>query len=142
MYTLLIIIHNVIKIPPRCKVKTTFFFTFRFKHYYLSYTSNHIINPCVQDALTKSSFICSKGSDPPLTPCQKVHNMSPVGIKTLKVGMQHLDLVSRLLIALLSQNCHNLLENTKLLTYYLSQKVISTWLHSRRLYHMLTSRVV
>lgn len=85
------------------------FFTFRFKHYYLSYTSSHIINLRIPDALRKSSFICSKGSDPPLTPFQKAHNMSPVGIKMLKVGMKHSDLVSMLLIVLLSQNCHHLL---------------------------------
>lgn len=52
------------------------------------------------------NVIYSKGPDPPLTPCQKAHNMSLVGIKTLKVGMQHSDLVSMLLIVLLSQNCH------------------------------------
>jgi len=86
--------------------------------------------------------IYSKGSDPPLTSCQKAHNMSLVGIKTLKVEMQHSDLMPLLLIALLSQNVTIYFKTQKMLTYYLSQKVISTWLHSIRLYHMLTSRAV
>jgi hypothetical protein len=65
--------------------------------------------------------IYSKGSDPPLTSRQKAHNMSLVGIKTLKVGMQHSDLMPLLLIALLSQNVTIYFKTQKMFTYYLKR---------------------